>query len=415
MVEALGSPAAARNDKLLCAFLLLVSLAYSGFAAFDYFSYFEEGLFDFTLRPVGRDFVNYWTAGSAVLDGLVPQVFDVSFYHAYQERLFDHEVTDYNWSYPPHMLLLVWPLGALSYLWALAAWSLVLLLLYLWAAASGRQQAALVAVALLAAPATFECLTSGQNGFLTGALLIGGLRLLGPRPVLAGILFGILTIKPQLGLLLPFALLAARQWTAIAAAGLTTLVLVGISIAVFGWGAWEAYFELVVPTQSEILTERTAPYLKMMPSAYIGMRLIDAEPLLRNAAQILMSGVALAGVVWVFRRSTDADLKFAVIAVGAFLASPYAFDYDMTAVMLAVVLVTLRGLRDGFLPGERIALAATWSLPSTVFWLNAVHLPVGALILLSCFVCLLARNARAVKGESRRGFVWAKSSQRLAS
>src|SRR3546814_13973031 len=92
--------------------------------------------------------------------------------------------------------------------------------------------------------------SSDLNGFLTGALLIGGLRLLGTKPIVAGILFGILTVKPQLGILLPFALLAARQWTAIAAAGATTVLLVGISVLLFGWESWQAYIDLVIPLQT---------------------------------------------------------------------------------------------------------------------------------------------------------------------
>src|SRR3546814_10644419 len=119
--------------------------------------------------------------------------------------------------------------------------------------------------------------SSDLNGFLTGALLIGGLRLLGTKPIVAGILFGILTVKPQLGILLPFALLAARQWTAIAAAGATTVLLVGISVLLFGWESWQAYIDLVIPLQTAIMTEGSGLFLPMMPSAYMGMRLRSEE------------------------------------------------------------------------------------------------------------------------------------------
>ena len=58
----------------------------------------------------------------------------------------------------------------------------------------------------IAFPPVFLCLMQGQTGLLAAALLGGGLLALRPRPVLAGVLFGLLTVKPQLGLLLPFAL-----------------------------------------------------------------------------------------------------------------------------------------------------------------------------------------------------------------
>ena len=54
---------------------------------------------------------------------------------------------------------------------------------------------------LLLAPTTTICLVAGQSGFLLAALLVGGLQLVARRPILAGILFGSLTYKPQFGVL----------------------------------------------------------------------------------------------------------------------------------------------------------------------------------------------------------------------
>jgi len=53
-------------------------------------------------------------------------------------------------------------------------------------------------VPLIAAPAAMVNIYVGQNGFFTAALMIAGLLSLERRPVLAGILFGLRTIKPQL-------------------------------------------------------------------------------------------------------------------------------------------------------------------------------------------------------------------------
>ena len=53
----------------------------------------------------------------------------------------------------------------------------------------------------------------GQNGFLTAALIGGTLYLMPVRPVLAGICLGLLSYKPQYGLLFPLVLIAASQWT----------------------------------------------------------------------------------------------------------------------------------------------------------------------------------------------------------
>jgi hypothetical protein len=408
-------PADARRDVVLGVFLLAACLAYDSYASITYLTSFSHGIFDFAWRPIGRDFVNYWTAAVSVFDGIVWDIFDVDLFHAYQERLLGQPFAEHSWSYPPHMLLLVWPFGLLSYLWALAAWSFLTMGVYLWASTTGRQDKHILLLALLLAPATFANFSGGQNGFLTGALLICGLRLLGHKPILAGLLFGILTVKPQLGLLLPFALLASRQWTAILSATVTTVSLVGLSIVFFGWEAWQAYIEQIIPHQAMIMNERHGVFLAMMPSAYMGLRLLEVEPLLRSALHGIFVVIALAGVVWAFARSEDAELKFGVLAVGTFLASPYGFNYDMTTVSLAVVLVALRGLRHGFLPGERLALSATWLLPTAILWLNANHIPAGSLILLSCFAYFLIRIRDSLAHQSNRGFTWAKADEALQS
>mgnify|MGYP003694260653 FL=1 len=44
----------------------------------------------------------------------------------------------------------------------------------------------------------------GQNGFLTASLIGGALYLMPARPVLSGICLGLLSYKPQYGLLFPW-------------------------------------------------------------------------------------------------------------------------------------------------------------------------------------------------------------------
>lgn len=395
-----------QSDGVFFAILLLLCLAYDVYASVIYLSTFTHGIFDSAWRPIGRDFINYWSAGVAIFDGVLLTIFDAELFHAYQERLLGHTFVPHNWSYPPHMLLLTWPLGMMPYLWALALWSVVTLGLYLWAAAAGHRDRWILLAALLLAPASYVNFSGGQNGFVTGALLIGGLRLLGPRPIVAGILFGILTVKPQLGILLPLALVAARQWTAIASAGVTAAAMIGVSVAVFGWESWQAYVDQVIPLQTQIMNHGHGVFMTMMPSAYIGLRLLEVDPAARSLVQGGMAVAAAAAVFWTFARCRDWDLRFGVLTVATFVASPYAFNYDMTTVSVALALMALKGLRDGFLPGERSVLAATWLLPIAIHWLNAVYLPVGSLILMGCLVYLLLRVRRSLGHEDREGFSW---------
>lgn len=70
-----------------------------------------------------------------------------------------------------------------------------------------------------AAPARLVNILNGQNGFLSAALLLGGTWWIDRRPVAAGILFGLLTFKPQFGTLLPFVPIALAAWRVIASVG----------------------------------------------------------------------------------------------------------------------------------------------------------------------------------------------------
>ena len=73
----------------------------------------------------------------------------------------------------------------------------------------------------LAAPMAFINALVGQNGFLTAALIGGALYLIPVRPVLAGICLGLLTYKPQYGLLFPIVLIAAGHWRVFISAAVT--------------------------------------------------------------------------------------------------------------------------------------------------------------------------------------------------
>jgi hypothetical protein len=132
--------------------------------------------------------------------------------------------------YPPFTLFGLWPLGNATYNEAVAAWSLVPLLLYfvlvvLLAKRSGlgigtnpagafggsRMQAYAVLIAF-SLPFVSANLFSGQTGTIIAVFFLGAAYFWPTRPVLAGVCIGLLAIKPQMGLLMPFVLMASGQW-----------------------------------------------------------------------------------------------------------------------------------------------------------------------------------------------------------
>src|SRR6266436_3081667 len=191
--------------------------------------------------PIYTDFACGWIAALQALSGQAASLYDPANFTAVQAALVGPREDLYpNWPYPPTFLLIMAPFAALPYFWAFAAWDVVTLLGCLIVIYAIIRRRAAIAV-VLASPFTAWNFLAAQNGFLTASLLGGSLLLLERRPALAGVLIGCLTYKPQFGVLFPAALVAAKQWRAIASAVISTAVLAGASLAVFGAEAWGAF------------------------------------------------------------------------------------------------------------------------------------------------------------------------------
>jgi hypothetical protein len=251
--------------------------------------------------------------------------------------------------YPPFYLLLIRPLGWLSHSVAWALWSAATLLAYIVAVCSPAWRLRIVLPALLA-PATAMNLVYGQNGFLTAALLVGGIRLAPSWPVAAGVLLGLLAYKPQFGLLVVIALVAAGLWRTALAAAFTVVVAVAASLFAFGPEAWAAWANSM-PDFVAYLDLHRAAVLPLMPTALANALVFGASDRLAQGIQFAATAASAAAVWFAFR---DAPSSFsapgashgwgtagraAVLATASILASPYAFVYDMTLVAAAVAFI----------------------------------------------------------------------------
>lgn len=386
-----GRTRTAQSDLHLVrvAFFALLAALYVAFYVSFYWD--AEGIMDVNNHALGRDFVNYWTASKLLLEGRVAEVFDVGLFQAEQDRLMGGGYPPHLWSYPPNALFIVAPLGQFPYLWAYAFWSVATFVPYLWAVCAGRWRRD-TALALLLAPATFVNLFAGQNGFLTAALILGGFQCLERRPLLAGFLFGLLSFKPQLAVLVPVALVAARQWRALAAAAATAIAMIGASVAVFGVEAWRDYLTVNAPLQAALLDHGTGPFVYMMATPFMGARLLGLDAPAEYLAQAAFSLAAVVAVYWAFGSDWARWRKVAVLLVATLLAVPYAFNYDMTLLSVAAIWSYQQQHRGH--PGTTAAviLALAWTLPLTVFLLDLYGLPAGPLVLAG-FLWHLVRGA----------------------
>ncbi len=378
-----------QSDRYAVLALFLVLIGFYGvFATMNYAGI--DGLRDNDGILIGRDFVVFWSASVLALDGQIGQIFDLPAFHAAQERLMGETVPLYPWLYPPHGLFTILPLGLLPYLWSYLVWSVSTLALYL-LAALGRSWRNLRSLALILAPATFVNFLMGQNGFLSAALLIGGLRLLDRRPVLAGVLIGLLSFKPQLGLLVPVALIAARLWRPFLSASVTVLAVLALSLAAFGPDSWTAFFEMSTANQAKHLNDQHGWFLNIVTTPFMSAGVLGFGMTARGIIQAASTVMMVLAVYVTFSKRGDRELQIAVLLAAVPLASPYGYNYDLTLLSVAVLWAFARAKGSGFLTGEKLVLAAAWILPLLVVVGNTRGLPLGPPVLVAVLVVLLIR------------------------
>ena len=344
---------------------------------------------------VGRDFLNTWIGGRSFFSGGPGPYFDYHVYNQALQRLFGPSYPEVYWSYPPHMVLFVWPFGLMPYVMAYITWCLVGVALYLLASSIVIPRDRMLFLA--AAPGIAVCTFFGQNGFYTAALLIGGLYSLDRRPILAGVLFGILTIKPQLGLLVPVVLLLERRWLTIATAVVTASVLVVITGMLFGWNVWLDFWHKIVP-QQVYLTETSGGLLyAMVGTLFYAARMLFVPLKAAWAIQYAASALCLAAVVWTYWKRRDRDLSFALLITATFLFTPYILNYDM--VVFGFVVAVLRDRADNTGYDHRLYIAV-WALPVAMMIAAFFWIPLAPIVLIAFACRLLVRLKRSSEGET---------------
>lgn len=306
-----------------------------------------------------------WSWGRFVAGHTAAAIYDPAALRPVQLALGLEPGASYPFAYPPSFMLIVWPLGQLPGWLSFVVLMAVTLPLYLWATL-GRNWRWPALVAALAAPTTATALVSGQSGFLAAALLAGGMRLAADSPLAAGVLLGLLTYKPQLGLLVPVALVAARLWRTLIVAAATALLLVLLTSLLFGAETWPAWVA-ALPGFSRQFAAESTEIVHLMPTVLAALLQLGVAPATAQLAQWAATAAA-ASVVWALFRSGPHLLASAGLLVAALLATPYAFVYDMP--ILATAMIWIVGERhragDALATGEVLVLILALISPLTL-------------------------------------------------
>jgi hypothetical protein len=312
-------------------------------------------------RPIANDFVNVIAAGQLALDGEPAAAYDWPLHKQAEVRVIGHGFENYyGWHYPPTFLFVAAVLATLPYLAAALVWLITTVAVYAAALAGILGSRAGVAVAL-GFPAVLWNITAGQNGCLTAALIGGTLGLLERRPVLAGVCLGLLTYKPQFGLLFPFALIADRRWCTLATAAATAGIVIICSWLEFGTASWQAFAHWMPITSQIVLGEGRADFNRLQ-SVFGLVRAYGGSAQFAWVLQLAVSLASLIGVTWLWRSRVAFDLKAAALAAGTLVATPYLYMYDLVVLAVAVAFLLRFVLERGLFAGEIIGLGSAAAL-----------------------------------------------------
>jgi hypothetical protein len=344
-------------------------------------------------RPLGTDFLSFWAASKLALAGRSTAVYALASHAAAERSAYPGAPIGYAaFFYPPLYLLVCLPLALLPYLPALIAW-LGATGYTCWRAVRGllgEARAGLVAP-ILAFPGVFSTLVHGQNAFLTTALFGFGALCLETRPLLAGVMFGLLAFKPHLGLLVPIALIAGGRWKSVFAAAATVAAFAAVTTLVFGPDIWRAFAAISSLARSSLDQDLVGS--EKMVSAFAAVRVLHGGVGLAYAVQAVVSVIAAILVAGLCRRRADPLAQGAALASASLLASPFLLDYDLMIAAVPLAWLVREARRTGFMPWEKTAILAAFILPPVARNLaGSLGLPVAPVVLMGLLAVVVRRG-----------------------
>jgi hypothetical protein len=345
------------------------------------------GFTDLAGALIGADFSAFYWAGHAVTHGRAEQLYDIEAQAAFLDALrapAPSSAEVHAFVSPPYWALFFAPFGVLPYPAALTVfWALSLALLGLNVRALSAELPALDALGppgrrVALAIGFFPCLFSFLNG-QTSLLLLTPLTLffvlLRRREDLwAGLVLGLLAVKPQLAFGPVLLLVGAGRWRALAGAALSAAAWLALGIALLPQAM--ADYVVVAPELFEFL--RQEDYETWGQTSLYGFVTLLLDPVWHDGGTWLGNAAVALAAAAILRTahrlpwapgSARWDLSMAALLALGLMTSPHLFLYDVSLFLLPLGIVTARLASErtpALLDGGPV-LAATALLAAAVF------------------------------------------------
>jgi alpha-1,2-mannosyltransferase len=341
--------------------------------------------------PLFYDFSVFYQAGSLANAGHASDAYDDGKMIAAERAAFPGSTLRLPWNYPPTFQVMLMPLGALPYTPAWLIWSCGLYGFYALLARSLVRETDKLWFLLLA-PGTAVNLFFGQNGILSVVLMGGGVLLLRSRPVLAGVMLGLMAYKPQFALLVPLALLFGREWRAFAAAAISQAALMMLSVIVIGTEPWLAFLHKIA--QPSAVFSSSSSDWRAIPSILIFARSIGLGAGASSLCHWTVAALAAAGALWIWHKTKDGPTRAAVLAAATLLVTPYLRAYDLALLVLPLAALLSFGKTN---LTEKTVILAAWLVPAILMF-SSPRIQFGPIVSLALFIVVLWRTSFASGG-----------------
>jgi alpha-1,2-mannosyltransferase len=306
-----------------------------------------------------NDFLEFWVGSSFIIAGKPAAVYKVAQFCPALAKASGQAVS-LPCLYPPTFLLMVLPLSLLPYYSSLLVWLGLTLGAYLLVIRRSAPHPLTIWLAL-SFPGALININYGQNGLFSTALLGGAFLLLENSPVMAGILFGLLSYKPNFFILIPVALIAGRYWRTLWATIGSAAILVSASILAFGWEPWMAYWHIRnLPMQA---LQQGIASLNIMPTLFAATLMAGGNQTVAFLIQGLAMVASVGAVIWTWSRRQPLAICVSVLVIASLLFTPYAPEYELVRLAIPAAWIGWHGYQSGWLFNDKVFLFLAWITP----------------------------------------------------
>ena len=311
----------------------------------------------------GVDYADYYAAGRMVIEGDTANIYHDPIHQQRLEEILGRELSfTLAWPYPPTFLLAIVPLAYLPYYASLITWMVLTLALVIFSVYQLVPEYPKLTLLALGFPGMYWTYRWGQNGFLSSGLIGLGLYFMESNPVLSGIFFGLLSYKPQIAIFPFLLLLLSKKWRVLLWSAVSATVLAVVSGFIFGFGTWVNFFHSFFSSSSDRYLN-WSNYAMINPSLFSFFRLLTRSDLFSYAALAVCGIAVLFAACWIWRKTDNLALKGAALVIGIPLTTSYFLQYDLSMLVIPLVLLAYDFARNGFRLRELIILELLFLMP----------------------------------------------------